>query len=69
MPSIGGLALGEQMRAGLAGLRNDLDALRLDAAAAVTELFTEVRNGQEGVKRHPRRGSGGQIGLRGNPRQ
>jgi len=51
MPSIGGHSLGEQMRASLAGLKQDLEVLRLDASAAVAELSTEVRNGQEGVKR------------------
>ena len=50
-PSIGGHSLGEQVRVGLAGLRKDLEVLRLDAAASITELTDEVRNGQEGVKR------------------
>lgn len=51
MPEIGGKSLADQVRVGLAGLKKDIDALKLDAAAALTELSVEVRNGQEGVKR------------------
>jgi hypothetical protein len=51
VPEIGGKSLADHVRVGLAGLRKDIDALKLDAAAALTELSTEVRNGNEGVKR------------------
>jgi hypothetical protein len=51
MPEIGGKSLGDQVRVGLAGLKKDIEALRLDAAGALTELATEVSNGKEGVKR------------------
>jgi hypothetical protein len=51
MPEIGGKSLADQVRVGLGGLKKEIDALKLDAAAALTELSTEVRNGNEGVKR------------------
>jgi|GEM_PF-3367039 hypothetical protein len=51
MPEIGGKSLAAQVRVGLAGLKKEIDDLKLDAAAALTELSTEVRNGKEGVKR------------------
>ena len=51
MPEIGGKSLAESVRLGLAGLKKELDALKLDAAASLTELSTEIKNGQEGVKR------------------
>jgi hypothetical protein len=51
MPEIGGTSLADQVRVGLAGLKKEIDALKLDAAAALTELSVEIKNGQEGVKR------------------
>ena len=50
MPEIGGKSLANDVRIGLAGLKKKLEALRLDAAAAVNELATEITNGEEGVK-------------------
>jgi len=51
MPEIGGKSLAEQVKVGLGGLRQQLAELKLDASAALTELSTEVKNGNEGVKR------------------
>jgi hypothetical protein len=51
VPEIGGNSLADQVRVGLGGLKKEIEALKLDAAAALTELSTEVRNGNEGVKR------------------
>jgi hypothetical protein len=51
VPEIGGKSLADHVRVGLAGLKKDIDALKIDAAAALTELSTEVRNGNEGVRR------------------
>jgi hypothetical protein len=51
MPEIGGKSLAAQVRVGLAGLKKQLDELKLDAAGALTELSTEIANGKEGVKR------------------
>ena len=51
MPEIGGKALGSFVRESFAGLKKELDDLKIDAAAAVTELSSEVKNGKEGVKR------------------
>jgi hypothetical protein len=51
MPEIGGKSLANNVRIGLDGLKKKLEALRLDAAAAVNELATEINNGEEGVKR------------------
>jgi hypothetical protein len=51
VPEIGGKSLANDVRIGLAGLKKKLEALRLDAAAAVNELATEINNGEEGVKR------------------
>jgi hypothetical protein len=48
---IGGKSLAQQVSVGLAGLKEQIAALRLDAAGAFTELSTEVRSGNEGVKR------------------
>jgi hypothetical protein len=51
MPQIGGKALADEVKVGLTGLKKQLDELKLDAAAALTELSTEIKNGNEGVKR------------------
>ena len=51
MPEIGGKSLATDVRVGLAGMKKQIEALRLDAAAAITELGAEITNGQEGVKR------------------
>jgi hypothetical protein len=51
MSQIGGKSLADDVRVGLAGLKKQLDGLKLDAAAALTELSTEIKNGNEGVKR------------------
>ena len=51
MPEIGGKALGGFVRESLADLKKQLDALKLDAAGAITELSSEIKNGNEGVKR------------------
>jgi hypothetical protein len=51
MPEIGGKSLAEEVKVGIGGLRQQLAELKLDAAGALTELSTEVRNGKEGVKR------------------
>jgi hypothetical protein len=51
MPEIGGNSLAEQVKVGLGGLKKQLDELKLDAAAALTEFSTEIANGNEGVKR------------------
>lgn len=51
MPEIGGKSLAQDIRVGLAGIKKEIEALRLDASAALTELVTEVQNGKEGVKR------------------
>jgi hypothetical protein len=51
MSQIGGKALADDVRIGMAGLKKQIDALKLDAAAALTELTTELKNGNEGVKR------------------
>jgi len=51
VPEIGGKSLADQVRAGLGGLKKELEGLKLDAAAALTEMAVEIRNGNEGVKR------------------
>jgi hypothetical protein len=51
MPELGGKTLADQVRVGLAGLRQQLNELKLDAAGALTELTAEIQNGKEGVKR------------------
>lgn len=51
MPEIGGKALGGFVRESLADLKKQLDALKIDAAGAITELSSEIKNGNEGVKR------------------
>jgi hypothetical protein len=51
MPQIGGKALASEVKIGLTGLKKQLDELKLDAAAALTEFSTEIKNGEEGVKR------------------
>jgi hypothetical protein len=51
MPEIGGKSLAAQVRLGLVDLKKQIDDLKLDSAAALTELATEIANGKEGVKR------------------
>jgi ubiquinone biosynthesis protein UbiJ len=51
MTTIGGKSLADDVRIGMAGLKKQIDALKLDAAAALTEFTTELKNGNEGVKR------------------
>lgn len=51
VPEIGGKALAEEVRIGLGTLKQQLAELRLDAAGALTELSSEIQNGQAGVKR------------------
>jgi hypothetical protein len=51
MPEIGGKSLALQVRVGLTGLKQQIAELKLEAAAALTELSTEITNGKEGVKR------------------
>jgi|HubBroStandDraft_3_1064219.scaffolds.fasta_scaffold908117_1 hypothetical protein len=51
MTTIGGKSLADDVRIGLTGLKKQIDGLKLDAAAALTELSAELKNGNEGVKR------------------
>jgi hypothetical protein len=51
MPEIGGKSLAEQVKVGLGSLRQQLAELKLDSAAALTELGAEIKSGNEGVKR------------------
>lgn len=50
MPTLGGKSLAEDMRVSFASLRKAIDDLKVDAAAAVMELTSEITNGKEGVK-------------------
>lgn len=51
MPEVGGKSLADAVKIGLSGLKKDIEALRLDASGALTELSSEVKNGTEAVKR------------------
>jgi len=51
MPELGGKSLADEVRVGMLSLKKEIDTLRLEAAAAVTEVVTEIKNGKEGVKR------------------
>ncbi|MPZ41305.1 MAG: hypothetical protein GEU95_25315 [Rhizobiales bacterium] len=51
MPELGGKALAGEVGVALMGIKQALETLRLDAAAAVTELQEEITTGKEGVKR------------------
>lgn len=51
MPEVGGKSLADTFKSGLIGLKKELEALRLDASGALTELSSEVKNGNEAVKR------------------
>jgi hypothetical protein len=51
MPEIGGKSLASDFKITLAGLKKQMDELKIEAGGALTEMATEIKNGQEGVKR------------------